>query len=416
MGDGFLPTMKPLNVLMLAEVTAEAALGGAERVLREQVLGLQKRGHRVAIVTRASDASQRRSVSVGQAEEHRYVASRANEASFVWSSIRESIRLVDELSQQGAFDLGVIHQSLAGLGALLRRRHIVRQWLYVCLSLAHEEYVVQTPCPSSFLGRLRWSMNVKVRRWVEWFVIRRCSRVLVLSEFMRQRVLHVHGVPADHVHLAPGAVDLARFCVVSDRAGVRESIALPQQKLILFTVRRLVPRMGLENLILAAKELGDEGKDCLFVIGGEGPLRPQLEQMIREQGLSDRVSLRGFIPERDLPAFYQAADFFILPTYVLEGFGLVMVEALACGTPVIGTPIGAIPEVLNQLDRDLIAPGVDAASLAQAIRRARRRFHARPAEWRRISAAGRALVESRYAWDSHVGQFETILREAKEAA
>lgn len=411
-----MPTLKPLNVLMLAEVTAEAALGGAERVLREQVLGLQQRGHRVAIVTRSQDASEHRFVMVGQAEEHRYVASKASETSFLWSSIKESVRLIDELSRKEAFDLGVIHQSLAGLGALLYRRHIVRQWLYVCSSLAHEEYAAQTPCPSGFLGRLRWNVNVQARQWVERFVIRRCRGVLVLSEFMRQRVMHVHAVPAELVHLAPGAVDLTRFCVADDRVAVRESLALPQNKVIIFTVRRLVPRMGLENLILAVKELGEEGKDCLFVIGGEGPLRTQLARMIHEEGLGDRIRLLGFIPEYNLPAYYQAADFFVLPTYALEGFGLVMVEALACGTPVIGTPIGAIPEVLNQLDRNLIAPGVDAASLAQAIRGARRRFHARPAEWRRISVAGRALVESHYTWDGHVRQFETILHHAKEAA
>ncbi|MFB3111774.1 MAG: glycosyltransferase, partial [Gemmatimonadales bacterium] len=91
----------------------------------------------------------------------------------------------------------------------------------------------------------------------------------------------------------------------------------------------------------------------------------------------------------------------------------VTVEALACGTPVLGTPVGALPEVLTRVDPRLVAEGSDAASLATAIRRILRRFRDQPGEQERLSVKGRALVESDYNWDRHCEQLEAVLREAR---
>jgi len=113
----------------------------------------------------------------------------------------------------------------------------------------------------------------------------------------------------------------------------------------------------LENLLFAMKELKDVRRDVFLVIGGEGVLEGKLKELARKLGLEDVVRFEGYIPDEDLPMYFQGADYFILPTRSLEGFGLVTVEALACGTPVLGTPVGAIPEVLSRLDPSLLAEG-----------------------------------------------------------
>ncbi len=89
-----------------------------------------------------------------------------------------------------------------------------------------------------------------------------------------------------------------------------------------------------------------------------------------------------------------------MPTAQLEGFGLVTVEALACGTPVVGTPVGAIPEVLNQIDPVLIASGADSPAFADALGRVLSRLE-EPVERERLSKKGRSLVERRYNWVQH---------------
>jgi len=158
--------------------------------------------------------------------------------------------------------------------------------------------------------------------------------------------------------------------------------------------------------------LGEEARDLLVLIGGEGPLRPALERLIQDLRLTDQVCLLGFIAEDLLPKYYQAADLVLMPTYQLEGFGLVTIEALACGAPVLGTPVGAIPEVLARVDPALVAGGIDDVALASGIRRLLRRFRDQPGEQERLSLKGRALVEKDYTWERHSEQLEAVLQAA----
>jgi glycosyltransferase involved in cell wall biosynthesis len=183
---------------------------------------------------------------------------------------------------------------------------------------------------------------------------------------------------------------------------------LPEGRTLLFTVRNLVPRMGLENLLDAMTMLGEEKQNLLLLIGGEGPLRPRLEELIRSKGLQDSVELLGFVPEEQLAKYYQASDLVVMPTLQLEGFGLVTVEALACGTPVMGTPVGAIPEVLSTVDPLLVTEGTDGVSLAKTLRLLLKRFRDQPGERERVSKKGRAVVERQYNWVAHTADLNRL--------
>ncbi len=88
-----------------------------------------------------------------------------------------------------------------------------------------------------------------------------------------------------------------------------------------------------------------------------------------------------------------------------------MVEALACGTPVLGTPVGAIPELLGAIDPALVTEGTDSHALASGIRHLLRRFRDQPGEQNRLAARGRALIEREYTWRRHVEALDSILRD-----
>jgi glycosyltransferase involved in cell wall biosynthesis len=222
-----------------------------------------------------------------------------------------------------------------------------------------------------------------------------------------------HGIPSDRIVVIPGATDPRVFAPVPDRQGPRAALNLPADRTVLFTVRNLVPRMGLENFIDAIAASGAAGRGCVAVIGGEGPLRAALDARIRSRGLEDVVRLVGFIPESQLPQYFQAADLVVMPTLHLEGFGLVTVEALACGTPVLGTPVGAIPEILNQVDPTLVAAGSDSRALASALEQALRRIQ-EPGEADRLAQTGRRLVEQQYNWTRHCAELSSILNAVSE--
>ena len=398
-----------MNVVLFAEVTVERVIGGAERVLRQQALGLAKLGHYVHVIARAPFESAEATLSIGSVTERRYPVTRTSEPAFVWSSVQNSLRAFDLTRQASPVDIAMIHQSLAGLGPILFRYGMVSLWVYVCHSLAHEEYLTRAERAATTLERVRRRLSVRARRWIERTVIRRCHHVIVLSEFMKQQVMATHGIVSKDITVVPGAADPATFYPAHDRNEIRRELKLPESRTVLFTVRNLVPRMGLENLLEAMTMLGEEQRNLLLLIGGEGQLRPRLEELIRSRGLQESVQLLGFVPEDQLAKYYQASDLVVLPTLQLEGFGLVTVEALACGTPVVGTPVGAIPEVLSTVDPLLVTEGTDGLSLAKTLRLLLKRFRDQPGERERFSKKGREVVERRYNWAAHTADLDRLV-------
>ncbi|MGQ0809794.1 MAG: glycosyltransferase family 4 protein [Nitrospiraceae bacterium] len=400
-----------MNIIFFSDVSADQVIGGAERVLRQQALEFRDRGHRVALVSRAPERDIRPRVPVRDIVEHRYQVSRRHELDFVRSSTQNAIHVFDEVRGGSHQNVGVIHQALSGFGPIIRRASQAQAWIYMCLSLAHEEYLTRTAAANTKAARVRRELNAKARLWIERLVMRRCDRVVVLSDFMWKRVVAVHHIPDSKVRLVPGAADLQQFKPPLNREDVRHRLELPVHSPILFTVRNLVPRMGLENLIDAAALLREHNHPLWVVIGGEGALRRKLEAQILRLNLQEVVKLIGFVPEDKLMTYYQAADLVVMPTLQLEGFGLVTVESLACGTPVLGTPVAALPEVLSRVDSMLIAEGSDGPALAKAIGRVLGRFRDQPSEQERLSRKGRLIVEQLYNWRKHGEGLERIIQE-----
>jgi len=292
---------------------------------------------------------------------------------------------------------------------LLARRR-ARKWIYNGHSLAHEEFLTRNKSPTGPWARFIYKLHAMIRCRIEGWVMRRCHFVFVESQFMKERIVRNHGISVRNVHVALAGADLSRFKPALERIPLQARLGLPGDRAILFTVRNLVPRMGLENLIKALKEIEKSSHKVFLVIGGKGPLREPLVQMIRDLHLEASVVLKGFIPEEDLPAWYQCADLVIMPTLELEGFGLVTAEALACGTPVLGTPVGATPEILGPIDGRLVAKGNDAASIAEALANLIELMHAHPDEWKRLAAKGLLAVQNKYNWEVYSRNLDAILQ------
>ena len=204
--------------------------------------------------------------------------------------------------------------------------------------------------------------------WIERSVYRRADRCITLSTVFKDLLHEEYGVPLDRIRVIPGGVDLTRYLAAPGRKAAREKLGWPQDRRILLSVRRLVRRMGLDLLIDAIAEVRKEFPDVLLLIGGKGAERDRLQNRIVEMGLTDHVRLPGFIPETDLPLAYAAAEISVVPTVALEGFGLITVESLACGTPVLGTVVGGTAEILRPLGPDLLFAEATTGAMAERIR------------------------------------------------
>jgi SAM-dependent methyltransferase len=208
-----------------------------------------------------------------------------------------------------------------------------------------------------------------------------------------------------------GGVDLARFRPAEDRRAARASLGLALDRPLLFTVRNLEARMGLDTLLEAMAALVRRRPDALLLIGGSGSHRALLEERVAALGLDKHVTFLGFVPDAELPRYYQAADVFVLPTRELEGFGLVTAEALACGTPVLGTPVGATPELLDPLGAGLVFEAATAEAMAADLIAFVDRLDADPAAVARLRAACRHHAETRFDWERIVDALERTLVE-----
>ena len=211
-------------------------------------------------------------------------------------------------------------------------------------------------------------MAVNLKHWVESQVFRRCDRFIVLSKAFGKILHEEYTIPWEQIHIIPGGVDTQHFQSNLTRQQAREKLGWSSDRFILFTPRRLVHRMGLDKLITAVAEVRQSYPDIWLAIAGKGPLKDDLERQVSELELKRHVQLLGFVPDADLPIAYQAADLTIMPSQSLEGFGLVLVESLACGTPAVCTPIGGMPDVIGNLSPQLITADREASTIAQKLK------------------------------------------------
>ncbi|WP_323119928.1 glycosyltransferase family 4 protein [Burkholderia alba] len=212
------------------------------------------------------------------------------------------------------------------------------------------------------------SLGRKAKHCLEQTVYARSSRLIVLSQAFGQILTSRYRIDPARVRVVPGCVDTAQFDLPITPADARRTLQLPQDRPIVLAVRRLVRRMGLEDLIDAIAIVRKRHPDVLLLIAGKGRIADELQARIDAGGLTGNVKLLGFVPDEHLAALYRAATVSVVPTVALEGFGLITVESLASGTPVLVTPVGGLPEAVAGLSERLVLPGIGAGAIAEGLR------------------------------------------------
>ncbi|MUV88604.1 glycosyltransferase [Halapricum sp. CBA1109] len=203
------------------------------------------------------------------------------------------------------------------------------------------------------------------------YLAKRASRTTVLNSAIAD-VLVDRGVPAESVRTVPNGVDTERFGDVDPAAleRVRSTYDLGEKPTLLF-VGTLMPRKGVTEFVRALDTVvNDYGRDVEVILAGEPELDTgyveTVESLVEEAALGSAVSMPGFVPAADLPALYHAADLFVVPS-LEEGFGMTAIEAMAAGTPVVGTRVGALPDIIESGRTGTLADPGDVAGLADAI-------------------------------------------------
>ncbi len=172
------------------------------------------------------------------------------------------------------------------------------------------------------------------------------------------------GAPPERVHVIPNGVDKTFFSA-QDRADARRRLALPPDGLLLVTVGHLKASKGHGEVLQALAQLPPDVR--LVIVGGElEGYRPALLALVERLGLRDRVTLAGKQPYERIPLYFSAADASVLASW-REGCPNVVLESLACGTPVVATRVGAVPDLIAPGVNGVIVPPRDAAALAAGL-------------------------------------------------
>ena len=379
--------------------------GGMSVYVRELARQLGIRGHCVDIYTRLNGSKHNQIIDMY--DNVRLIHLSAGNNGYVnklalYYYLSDFFRALERFKQQKRLHYDLIHSHywLSGrLGSWLQDRwnvpHLV---MFHTLGTVKNIAGVAGPEPD-----LRIATEKKLTRT--------CQRILAPTEREKDNLKTHYNTPSEKIGVAPCGVNLDLFQPM-DQSLARQNLGFDENESIMLYVGRFDPIKGIGRLLEAVAHLQDYRRLRLVIIGGDGPDTPEyqnLQSMTHQLGIQNSVTFVGRIAQENLPPYYSAADVLVVPSYY-ESFGLVGLESLACGTPVVATDVGAMRSILQDGETGHIVAQADPRSLAKAIESFITRANAKKVSADRIRAS-----VLKFGW-SNVGaavinEYDTLLRQ-----
>jgi glycosyltransferase involved in cell wall biosynthesis/peptidoglycan/xylan/chitin deacetylase (PgdA/CDA1 family) len=385
-----------MRILVASDQWFPDVTGGVARLATESAERLAALGHEVTAIVPASG----RATEDGAVDVHRVL--RRGRLPQTLTDPGDTARAVRELGE--GFDVVLGHNSTTAAGLADAAPNVPLVTFFHASAVLELDVLRERGAPARQLAAARALRLPLVR--LERRSLDRAARVFALSRFSLGLLEQRSPAALGKAVLVPGAVDTDRFSP-GDRAEARTRLGIADDERVVFTVRRLVPRMGLEELLAAGAALAADG--VRLAVAGGGPLADVLERQRAASPRPEAISLLGRVDDDALVDWYRAADVVAVPTIAYEGFGLVTAEALAAGTPVVGTPVGATPELLEPLGEGLVAGGATAGDLETTLRDVLGRTSDA------LREKCRAYAVERFGWDNAAAAWERELVAAVEA-
>ena len=241
---------------------------------------------------------------------------------------------------------------------------------------------------------------------LEWWVTYEAKRVIVTSEAMRREVLDQFHLPQEKVNVIPNAIDLEKFNLEVDTDRVRSKYALPYEKVVLF-VGRLTPQKGAEYLIRAAPMILERHPEAKIVIAGDGWLREDLETLAKRVDKTGKILFTGFLSDRELIEIMLCADVLVVPS-VYEPFGIVALEGMAAGVPVVASEIDGLAEIVKNEKTGVTVYPRNSDSIAWGVNR----VLSDPGYAKWLSKNAKEYVQKTYNWQITAEKTISLYHEA----
>jgi D-inositol-3-phosphate glycosyltransferase len=368
MGERISVETRPLNIAMLSVHSCPVGelgtkdTGGMSVYIRELARELGMRGHFVDAYTRFHDLRDSQIIELG--ENTRLIHIKAGENGHmpkmdIYPHLSDFTSSLEEFRKRDGRDYDLVHSHYWLSGRV--GRWVQRLWGVPHIMMFHT------------LGEVKKAIGVgddepKLRLATEKGLVENCDRIIAATEGEKKELIQYYNAVPETIGVVPCGVNLELFKPV-DKKYARQQLDLDREENIVLYVGRIDPLKGIDRLLLARAYLQNKKEFKLIVIGDNNNLQPELQRltwMSQNLGIQDSVIFAGRVEQEDLPLYYSAADVFVLPSYC-ESFGLVALESLACGTPVVATKVGGIESIIHEGQNGHLVKGDVPRSIANKI-------------------------------------------------
>lgn len=199
----------------------------------------------------------------------------------------------------------------------------------------------------------------------EWMLTYESSEVIVNSNYMKNEVQRLFGLPYDKINVIPNGVNLQLFSNVNVDYDFRRQYAMDNEKIILY-VGRLVYEKGIQNLIAAMPKILDRYHDSKLIICGRGGMIDDLREQVKYLGIDNKVYFAGYCDSKKMQKMYKCADVAVFPS-TYEPFGIVAIESMLSGTPTIVSDVGGLNEIVEHGVTGMKSYAGNANSIADSV-------------------------------------------------
>ena len=365
--------MTATGAMHIAHTEAAPGFGGQQIRVLTEAAGLIDRGHRVTLLCPEGgylfNAAQARGLPV------------VNMA--VGSKSPASVRAVRRWLRAHAVDVVNTHSSTDTWVTAL-----------ACLALRKAPPLVRTRHISTPIG------NTPASRWLYQHA---AAHIVTTGEPLRQQLITENHYDPARITSVPSGIDTGHF-VPGDRSAARHALGLAGDDRIIGTVASLIPWKGHQYLLQAFAQLPDTSLRLVIVGDGTPELRAGMAQQIDSLGLSGRVVMAGY--REDVRPWLQAMDIFVLASYGSEGLPQALMQAMACGLPVVATTVGSMTEAVEDGHTGILVPPAEVVPLRQAMARLLDDVDLRYA----LGARATAAAQARFGIGPMLDAMESVFR------
>ena len=386
-----------MRILMLSWEYPPRIVGGISRVVHDLSHKLVKDGHDVTVVTyRDGDVpyiEDDDGVKVNRVDN--YMITPNNFIDWIMQLNFNMVARVGELIKEGqTFDIIHAHDWLVANAA----KTLKFSYGIPMISTIH----------ATEAGR-NSGIRTDEQRYIndtEWMLTYESSEVIVNSNYMKSELQRLFALPYEKINVIPNGVNLSNFNNVYRDYDFRRRFAMDNEKIILF-MGRLVYEKGIQNLIAAMPKVLANYHDAKLVIAGKGGMIDQLKAEVNSLGISNKVYFAGYLNSNDVKKMYKCADISVFPS-TYEPFGIVAIEAMLSGTPVVVSDVGGLNEIVDHGVNGMKAYAGNSNSLADSILTLL--FDHKLAD--EVVKNAKAKVKSEYNWSKITGDTHFVYQKA----